>query len=157
MCLKESPQVNVEVEDIHQLSFSWNFFHMKLQNISLKNNNILVYEKWVGESKIYKPTVGSFISICTRIAATSATSYDLSPMSSHIANFIAADWSLIRIGSTPGESSNSRSLPNWTHLNWGTKKIQTKNFCYIFFFILILNIILLHSCAEKTETEVTDY
>lgn len=37
-------------------------------------------------------------------------------MSSHIASFIAAVWSLIRIGIIPGESSNSRSLPKRTHL-----------------------------------------
>lgn len=37
-------------------------------------------------------------------------------MSSHMASFIAADWSLIRIGSIPGESSSSRSLPKRTHL-----------------------------------------
>lgn len=62
------------------------------------------------------PTVGSLIKICTRMTATSTTSYDLSPISSHMASLIAAVWSLIRMGKIPGESSNSRSLPKWTHL-----------------------------------------
>lgn len=63
-----------------------------------------------------RPTAGCLINICTRIAATSGKSYDLSPISSHIASLIAAVWSLIRIGKIPGESSNSRSVPKRTHL-----------------------------------------
>lgn len=37
-------------------------------------------------------------------------------MSSQMASFMAADWSLILIGIMPGESSNSKSLPKRTHL-----------------------------------------
>lgn len=63
-----------------------------------------------------RPAVGIFESIWTRMDATATTSYDLSPMSSQIASFMAADWSLILIGIMPGESSNSKSLPKRTHL-----------------------------------------
>uniref|UniRef100_A0A0A9DQS4 Uncharacterized protein n=1 Tax=Arundo donax TaxID=35708 RepID=A0A0A9DQS4_ARUDO len=38
-------------------------------------------------------------------------------MSSHIASLIAAVWSLIRIGKIPGESNNSKSVPNRTHFS----------------------------------------
>lgn len=79
---------------------------------------------WIFDSRIKEtaettrniPTVGSLDNIWTRMAATSATSYDLSPISSQIATLIAAAWSLIRIGRIPGESNNSRSFPKRTHL-----------------------------------------